>query len=241
MISRSWMVADLGILSFQEAHQLQFDLVEARHSGHFDRDQLLLLEHPAVFTLGRRGGRENLMISETELKRLGIDLVPTERGGDITYHGPGQLVGYLLAVLDRDKMDIPHLVSNVEEVMIRTAMDFDLHAGRDPRNHGVWVDGRKLGSIGIAIRHGITFHGFALNVNNDLTPFKWINACGLAGVEVTSMSALAGRRFRMTEVKQRIVRNFEDIFDVRLEPVGGDDLKIRLGEKVECKNGAKLK
>lgn len=227
MARADWMLADLGIMDYRAAHRLQLDLVEARHTGLLDRDLLLLVEHPAVFTLGRRGGRSNLKISEAELRRRRIDVISVERGGDITFHGPGQLVGYLVMSLEKNALNIPRLVRSVEEAMIRTAGDFNLDAVRDARNPGVWVGGEKLGNIGIAIRQGITFHGFSVNVHNDLTPFQWINPCGLAGVNAASLSTLTGRFINMPEVKRLITHHIQDIFDLSLEPAGGAALQPR--------------
>lgn len=168
---RPCIIHDLGRRPYSQVLTLQRDLVQARQDRELAADALLLVEHDPVFTLGRRGLRDGLLVSEAFLKQQGISLVHIERGGDITYHGPGQLVAYLIMDLRLAGLGVTSFVCNIEEVMLRTARDAGIQAHTDPKNRGAWVAERKLGSIGIAVRHGITFHGLALNVNTDLTPF----------------------------------------------------------------------
>ncbi len=214
--TKSWLCADLALTDYQKVRELQLRLVAAKESRTVVPDILLLMEHEPVFTLGRRGGRENLMVSELFLEKSRIPIVHAERGGDITFHGPGQLVGYPILDLRAAKFTVTGYVERLEEIMIRTAAHWGVHATRNRLNHGIWVDGRKLGSLGIAIRRGITFHGFALNVNVSLEPFGWINPCGLQGVKMTSLEQQIARKASMKEVREQMKRNIEEVFDVDL-------------------------
>ena len=201
----------LGLLDYQTAYALQTRLVAERASGERG-DLFLLTEHPGVFTLGRRGGQENLMVPPQSLVEAGIPVVHTERGGDVTYHGRGQLVLYPIIHLLQARLSVTDYVFRLEELMLQLAWDCGVEAGRDCRNHGIWVNGRKLGSVGIAIRHGVAFHGLALNVNISLTPFSWINPCGLAGIQMTSLSRERGMEISLAHVTPFILRHLADIF-----------------------------
>lgn len=207
---------DLPLTPYREALALQHRMVAARRSGGLDRDLVLLLEHPPVFTLGRRGGREYLTVPDERLVAAGIEVVPAERGGFITYHGPGQLVAYPVLDLQRRRLGVDRLVTSLEEAMIRTAADAGVPAGRNPRNRGVWVGAAKLGSIGIAVRHGVSYHGLALNVAPDLAPFGWIDPCGLAGVRMTSLAA-AGGRMTMNEARDALAGHLADLLHLDWE------------------------
>lgn len=208
---------DLGLLAYAEAHALQVELAARRKQGAIENDLFLAVEHPPVFTLGRRGNREHLGVTETFLASLGITVVPIERGGEITYHGPGQLVLYPIFSLRQARLTVSDYVYRLEEVMRLVAADFGVSAARDVRNHGVWVGNNKLGSIGIAIRHGIAFHGLALNVNNDLEPFGWINPCGLRGIGMTSLVAERGAACPMEAVRSRLQQHIGAVFGVQLQ------------------------
>ena len=212
------------MIPYTEAWALQARLVEARVSGGLPNDVVLVLEHPAVFTLGKRGGRENLLVPEETLARQGIPIVQVERGGNITYHAPGQLVLYPIIHLERAGIKVVDMVDRLEEVMIRTCVEWGIQAGRNPLNRGVWVGMKKIGAIGIAVRRGVSFHGMALNVNIDLTPFGWIQPCGLEGVGVTSIAQAAGRPVRVGEAVGVAVRHIEAVFGIRLEPQTSDEL-----------------
>ncbi len=211
-----WWIIDLGQIDYDEAWRLQTDIVGARNRGELNADAILVLEHPAVFTLGRRGGAENLLVSETFLVESGIAVTQVERGGNITYHGPGQLVVYPIINLEAAKISVVDFVKALEEVMLQTAEVWGIKAGRDSTNHGIWVGDRKLGSIGIALRKGISFHGLALNVNLDLTPFTWIQPCGLQGVQMTSMAKELSGEVSMSEVRKVIKEKFQMIFGIQL-------------------------
>ena len=203
---------------------MQHRLVRARQSAELDTDLLILLEHPPVFTLGRRGGRENLRVSTEFLDTSGIPIVQAERGGNITYHGPGQLVAYLILDLEASRMSVEHLVNRLEETMIRTAGRWGIDAVRNDANRGIWVGNRKLGSIGVAIRKGVTYHGLALNVDLSLAPFGWINPCGLQGVGVTSMQR-EGKRAPVTVAAVRPVfkQCVAAVFGIDLTPLTPDE------------------
>ncbi len=223
-----WLFCEFAKIDYLRALDLQRSLVKAKNEKRLKEDLLLLLEHPPVFTLGRRGGKENLTVSEAFLEERSIPLVQIERGGNITYHGPGQLVAYPIVDLPRRKLAVTDFVEELESVMIRIAADFGVSAARDARNRGVWVGNAKLGSIGINIRHGVSFHGLALNVNPDLTPFSWINPCGLAGVGVTSLAHAAGRRVSMDEARDSARKHFAAVFGVRLEKIDPGELEAFL-------------
>jgi lipoyl(octanoyl) transferase len=206
-------VRRLGLIPYAEALALQRELVEERQAGRIG-DVLLLVEHPHVLTLGVRGdgGRSNILAPAEALAERSVDVHETGRGGDITYHGPGQLVGYPIIDLKPDRCDVHRYVRDLEEVLIRVAADYDIEAGRVPGLTGVWVGGSKLAAIGVRIARWITSHGFALNVTTDLEYFKMIVPCGIADRGVTSLAALLGRPVAMAEVEERVVRRFADVF-----------------------------
>jgi lipoyl(octanoyl) transferase len=202
---------DLGLSDYRATYDLQVALVEKiRKEG--QEDLFLMTEHPSVFTLGKRGGRENLTVSEQFLSSRNIPLVHIERGGDITYHGEGQLVLYPVINLRRSGLSVTGYVYLLEEVMIRLAGLYGVTAIRDKRNHGIWVENSKLGSVGIAIRHGISFHGLSFNTNLSLEPFSWVNPCGLKGVKMTSLSTLCDREVTVAMVKIHLKRVLTELF-----------------------------
>lgn len=205
-------MVDLGLVVYAAAYALQLGLVEKRRGGTVADDVFLVTEHPGTFTLGRRGGRENLMVSERFLQERNIPLVHIERGGDITYHGWGQLVIYPILHLRQAGLTVSDYVLCLEDIMIGLAAACGVTAGRDPRNHGVWVGDKKLGSVGIAVRHGVAFHGLALNINISLEPFTWVNPCGLTGVRMTSLSRQSGREITLGEVKNYLPGLLTQVF-----------------------------
>lgn len=212
--NQRWVRVQSGQVPYEKAQALQQQLVAARRQGHLAHDLLWLLEHPPVYTLGRRGGREFFCVPPSHLERHGIQVVDAERGGVVTYHGPGQQVGYPIVNLERKPMGVRDYVYALEEIMRRTALDFGVDADRDDRNRGVWVGPAKLGSVGIAIRRGITFHGFALNIDVDLTPFEWIHPCGLENVQVTSLAAETGQSMKMAAVRKALSRHTMAVFNI---------------------------
>jgi lipoate-protein ligase B len=211
-----WLCVDLPPVDYDEAHCLQQGLVAARHEGTLGRDVALVLEHPPVFTLGRRGGMDNLMASRESLREKGIRVIQVERGGDITYHGPGQLIVYPIVHLEPAGLGVTEFVTRLEEVMIRAAADWSVAAERSPLNRGVWVGPKKLGSIGITIRKGVSFHGLAMNVTTDLGPFDWIHPCGLHGVRMTSLMQEARGPVNGDEVRSSVKHHLEQVFGIEL-------------------------
>jgi lipoate-protein ligase B len=222
-MTQKFFVVDLGTIAYQEAWDLQHRIHEAKQAGMLD-DVLLLLEHPHVLTLGKNAKKENILVSETVLRDQGIDCVSIERGGDVTYHGPGQLVGYPIFYLEALKLRVVDFVDRLEEVMIRVLQSYGLPAHRSPLNRGVWVKEAKLGFVGIALRRGITLHGFALNVAPKLAYYNMIYSCGLKGVEIVSLSSLLRRGVPMEEVKKKIIDSFEAVFALKTEPASLTDL-----------------
>ena len=179
-------------------------------------EQLLLLEHPPVVTLGRNASTTDLLLDASELRRRGIAVERCDRGGQVTYHGPGQLVGYPILDLSPDRRDVARYLRDLEEVLIRTLGRFTIRAGRRDRLTGVWVGVEKIASIGVHLSRWVTTHGFALNVNTDVTPFSLIVPCGMRALSVTSMQRLLGRRVPLTEVASVCVREFAAVFDRRI-------------------------
>lgn len=216
-----WMreidVRRLGVVSYGDALQLQRDLVEERRAGRLP-DLLLLLQHPHVLTLGVRGdgGRSHVLATPERLRALGVELFETGRGGDVTYHGPGQIVGYPILDLRPDRCDVHRYVRDLEEVMIRVAGEFGIRAGRVKGLTGTWVGAEKIGAIGVRISRWITSHGFAFNVDTDLDYFRLIVPCGIAGRGVTSLARLTGRPIAPPDVEDIFVRQFCDVFDRQL-------------------------
>jgi lipoyl(octanoyl) transferase len=211
-------VRRLGSVDYADALELQKSLVEQRKQGLIP-DQLLLLEHPDVITLGvrTRNDRSHVLASDAELAAEGVEVFETGRGGDVTFHGPGQLVGYPIFDLNPGRRDVHRYVRDLEEALIRAVAEFGIRAGRVKGLTGIWVAGAdggeaKLAAIGVRISRWVTSHGFALNVNTDLSRFGLIVPCGIDDKPVTSMERLLGRSFSMHEVAEAIVRAFEDVF-----------------------------
>jgi lipoyl(octanoyl) transferase len=200
-------------MDYGRALELQQQIAADRKLG-LVPDHLLLLEHPHVITLGRNGHLENLLASDEILGRAGIAFYPTDRGGDVTYHGPGQLVGYPILDLRDWRRDVGAYVRAVEQTIIDTLADYGIAAGRIPKLTGVWVDGRKIAAIGVHLSRWVTSHGFALNVSTDLSYFQYIVPCGLTR-PVTSMAAL-GVRADLEEVGRRLAVHFARIFDCEM-------------------------
>jgi len=210
---------DLGLMVYPAAHALQVSLAARRRQGELTYDLFLLVEHPPVYTLGRHGNRAHLGVDERFLRARDIAVVAVERGGEITYHGPGQLIIYPILDLRHRRLAVRDYVHLLEELMLRLAADCGVIARRDPRNHGIWVGDNKLGSIGIAIRHGVAFHGLALNVDPDLEPFSWINPCGLTGIGMTSLAREGGQCAMTHQVKARLPRRLAELFGANPQPL----------------------
>jgi lipoyl(octanoyl) transferase len=204
------------VVPYGEALELQRSLVDARRAGSIS-DTLLLLQHPPVLTLGVRGdgGRSHVLATPQALATRGIELHETGRGGDITYHGPGQIVGYPILDLKPDRCDVHRYVRDLEEVIIRTAADYGLAAERVAGLTGVWVGREKLAAIGVRISRWITSHGFAVNVSTDLADFDLIIPCGIADRGVTSFDRLLERTVELADVEARLVKHFCNVFSAQ--------------------------
>lgn len=205
----------LGRVAYAEASRLQEDLVRALAEGS-GGETLLLLEHPHVVTLGRGADASHVLMDEATRAALGIGVHAAGRGGDVTYHGPGQLVGYPILDLRPDRRDVRRYLRDLEEVLIRTAGGLGVRAGRLDGLTGVWVDGKKLAALGVRVSRWITSHGFALNVTTDLSYFGHIVPCGIAGAAVTSLQALTGRSLALEEVAGLLAARFGEVFGRRM-------------------------
>ena len=210
---RALQVRRLGVVSYAEGLELQKELVDQRKRGEIP-DQLLLLEHPPVITLGvkTRNDRSNVVATEETLTAEGVEVFETGRGGDVTYHGPGQLVGYPIIDLKPDRCDVHRYVRDLEEVMILTAAAWGVTAGRIPGLTGAWVGTEKLAAIGVRIARWVTSHGFAFNVNTPLHHFGFIVPCGITDKGVTSLEKILGRTVPMAEVEGAVETAFRDVF-----------------------------
>jgi lipoyl(octanoyl) transferase len=208
---RPLAVRRLGRLRYADGLDLQARLVAERQRGEIP-DQLLLLEHDPVFTLGRNARRDNVLFPEEALRERGFDVFESGRGGDVTYHGPGQVVGYPIIDLSPDRRDVHRYVRDLEEVMIRCCADYGLEASRVSGMTGTWVGSEKIGAIGVRISRWITSHGFALNVATDLSAFDLIVPCGIQDRGVTSLERLLGRPVVLEEVMDWLTAHFTSVF-----------------------------
>ena len=232
----------MGTIGYAEAYALQKRLVALRKAEAIG-DVLLLCEHPPVITQGRNGKREHLLASERLLRERNVEFFETSRGGDVTFHGPGQIVGYPILQLAAIRKDVVWYVRMLEEVMIRTTNEFGLNAGREPGKTGVWVESleetnhsslatrhsplatsEKIGAIGVHISRWVTSHGFAYNVSTDLRYFDLIVPCGIAGRKATSLEKLLGRAVNPAEVASRLAHHFSEVFGLQLQPASPAEL-----------------
>src|SRR6202045_3056447 len=231
---KSCYIADVGLIGYAEACELQKRLVAARKNGAIE-DVLLLCEHPHVITLGRNGKREHLLASEQVLRQKGVEFHSSDRGGDITYHGPGQLVGYPILNLSAIRKDVVWYVRMLEEVMIRATAEFGISAERVTGKTGIWVQGtsdsnapgaaeEKLGAIWVHISRWVTSHGFAYNVSTDLRYFDLIVPCGIADRKATSLEKLLGRSVDSREVAARLTQHFGQVFGLDVQAASLDNL-----------------
>ena len=206
-------VRRLGVVPYADGLELQRRLVEDRKADRIP-DTLLLLQHPHVLTIGvKKDGRSHILASPDRLASLGVDVFETGRGGDVTYHGPGQLVGYPIIDLNPDRRDVHLYVRDLEEVMIRVCADYGLAAGRVKGLSGAWIGDEKIGAIGVRISRWITSHGFAFNVATDIDFFNLIVPCGIADKGVTSLASQLGRTVEMAEVEDRFAARFSEVFE----------------------------
>jgi lipoyl(octanoyl) transferase len=209
---------NLHLITYENAMALQEKLVEMRQRDAIP-DQLLLLEHPPVITLGRGGDAANLLASSEALRREHVRFFETTRGGDITYHGPGQLVGYPIVHLGEGRRDIRRYVTAIEEVLIRTVAEYGIEAARVEGRRGIWVGDEKIAAIGVRIARWVTSHGFALNVNTNLEHFRLITPCGLHGTGVTSIAKKIGRDVPLDDVRKIVAAKFAEVFERELVDV----------------------
>lgn len=224
------LVAELGTVAYAEALEIQREAARARLDGRLEDDLLILLEHPPVVTTGRSTNAGNLLVSREALAARGIELFDVERGGDVTFHGPGQLVGYPVIDLTRHKQDLHWYLRQVEQVLIDALAPFDISAVRNPGKTGVWTRGRKIASIGVHARQWVTWHGFALNVTTDLSYFDVMVPCGIPDVTMTSVerelldrgegACLAPSPTLVQDVRERVIASAARTFG--LEPVAVD-------------------
>jgi lipoyl(octanoyl) transferase len=212
---RPLLVRNLGTVEYADGLALQEELRRAVTAGEAP-DHLLLLEHPPVVTLGRNAGTGNLVLAPEALEARGIEFHRTGRGGDVTFHGPGQLVGYPVIDLKPDRRDVHRYVRDLEETLIRTLGDFGVLAGRIPGLTGVWIGDLKIAAIGVRISRWVTTHGFAFNVDTDLDFFRVIVPCGIADRGVTSLSRVLGREVTVHEVRPVLARRFAEVFERRI-------------------------
>jgi lipoyl(octanoyl) transferase len=226
-------IVDLGLMGYAEAWALQKRVVAARKAGAIE-DALLLCEHPHVITQGRSGKRENLLASEHVLKQKGVEFHATDRGGDITYHGPEQIVGYPILNLGAIRRDVVWYVRMLEEAMIRATAEFGIAAERVAGKTGIWVKGEnaeeKLAAIGVHISRWVTSHGFAYNVSTDLRYFDLIVPCGIADRKATSLEKSLGRRVETREVAPRIAHHLGEVFGLEMKKASRFELLEKLQE-----------
>ncbi len=216
-------ILDLGLMDYKKAWDLQRDLWSRRVKGELP-DLLLFLEHPHVITLGRRGNRSYLIASQEVLDAMAIPIYHVERGGDVTYHGPGQLVVYPILDLKGYGYRLIRYVDQLEEVILRTLKDFGMEGKKDSLNRGVWVNGEKIASLGVTIKRWVSFHGLAVNYETDLSYFDLIHPCGLVGKKMTSMEKILGEKVPRESLIERIRLHFKEIFLRDWETKDLDDL-----------------
>ena len=208
------MILDLGFVEYRKALALQKEFVARRRLGEIE-DSCFMAEHPAVFTIGRTGKRENLLVSESELSIAGIEVIGVDRGGDITFHGPGQLLIYPIIDLKGKARDLHRYLRDLEELGLRILSGYAIRGQRIKEKTGIWVGKAKIASIGVAARDWVTYHGISINVNIDLRYFSMIHPCGMKGIEVTSLGVLLSRNVAMREVKERALEHLKDVFGLK--------------------------
>ncbi|MGI5836761.1 MAG: lipoyl(octanoyl) transferase LipB [Chloroflexota bacterium] len=215
---------EMGLVEYGKAFRLQRAVAEARQSDVIS-DSLIILQHPPVLTLGRRANRGNILVSQELLRQEGVALYESTRGGDVTYHGPGQIVGYPILNLRSLRMGASDYVHNLEKVIIDCLQHFDIEGRQDRSYIGVWVGDEKVAAIGVAVSGGVTTHGFALNVCPNMRHFRLINPCGITDKGVTSLSRLLGRHIPVEEVQPLLIQSFARVFGMKLVPCTLDDLE----------------
>lgn len=210
-IYRKLDYSDLGLVDYKIAWDLQKEIFNLRLNDELN-DTLFLLEHPHTYTLGKVADKENLISNEDQLKELGINVYEIDRGGDITYHGPGQIVGYPIIKLTDWKQDTHEYLRGLEKVIMKTCSEYGISTERNSKYTGVWIGSKKIAAIGIKVSRWITMHGFAFNINTELNYFGGIIPCGIRDKEVTSLQKELGREINLSEVKEKLVDNFKNVF-----------------------------
>jgi len=231
MEKEAWIL-NLDAVPYEEALALQKKLVTMRSQGTI-YDTLILLEHPPVVTVTRKATLKNILASPDELQEKGISLCQTNRGGDITYHGPGQIVGYPIMDLKDHGKDLHKYIRSIEEMIIRLLMDYGIAAHRDKANPGVWIENDKIAAVGIAVKSSwTTMHGFSFNVNPDLNHYSLIVPCGIATKGITSLSKLLGTPIGVEEVREKLIHHYAEVFKLRTRKVSLAELTAPKGNTV---------
>lgn len=230
MSYRTLTYSNLDTIGYKEAWDLQHELLQQRKDKKIN-DVFLMLEHPHTYTLGKTADKKNLVGSKEYLEENKISVYEIDRGGDITYHGPGQIVGYPIISLNEWQNDTHKYLRALEEVLILTCKDYGLETGRKQKYTGVWIENRKIAAIGIKISNWVSMHGFAFNVNTDLSLFNGIIPCGISDKEVTSLAKEFGREISLPEVKEKLLKNFKEIF--QYDVIETVEAKILLTKKTK--------
>jgi len=215
------IVYQLGLITYSDAYHLQRQLLCQRVNNEI-ADTLLLLEHPPTITIGKSGKLENVLASQAQLAKAGVSLFFVDRGGDVTYHGPGQLVAYPIIDLRQRRRDCHQYLRDLEEVIIRTLNDFSITASRDSSHAGVWVGDKEIAAIGLRVSKWVSMHGFALNVNIDLEQFSLINPCGFSDRKAASISSLLSQDVSVEAVTEKLLARFSEVFNAQMKP--GSDI-----------------
>ena len=207
---------DLGVTDYKNAYQFQKETLRRRQFGEIS-DTLILTEHRAVFTIGRRGSRSNILVGHDVLEAHKISVYEIDRGGDITYHGPGQVVGYPILDLKNYKKDIHWYLRSLESMLINFLDKCSIKGERKNNFTGVWVEGKKIASLGLGVSKWVTYHGFSLNISTELEYFEMINPCGITGSKMTSLSRVLNKPVSIPDIKDILIRSFEEIFEAKIE------------------------
>ena len=226
-IVKPLLVVDLGRTRYADTWELQKQIFALRTQKQID-DVLLLTEHEPVFTLGKGADENHLLAGEDERSSKKIDMFWIDRGGDVTFHGPGQIVGYPIIDLSLQYLDIHRYLRDLEEMIIRTLSEYGINAGREPEFTGVWVKNEKVAALGVKVSKWVTMHGFALNVATDLSFFDRIIPCGIFHKGVTSLQNIIGNSVPIVEVQQKLIRHFSQIFSFEVKQISVEELRIRL-------------
>lgn len=214
-MERKLLVCDLGLIDYQKAWDIQREFHKKRTLGEVE-DILFLCEHPHTYTLGKIADKNNLLLSKGELQKKGISVFEIDRGGDITYHGPGQIVGYAILNLSEWKKDTHLYLRNLEEIIIKTCSNYGIQGGRKEKYTGVWIENRKICAIGIKVSRWITMHGFAFNINTNLDLYNGIIPCGISDKEVTSLERELDKKIEIDFVKEKVINNFRKVFEYNI-------------------------